>query len=193
MTEQEIRDIIPEIITKSVQRSLKIKRPSRGYDGRLKPVSGSHATVFSNRINQGFLYNQINTYYQTDLADGSVELVVDFGLAEYGYWVNYGRKGALQGAKYPPLSTILTWARERSIPTFFDRNGTPLTEQQRAFLLQRSVGLYGMFATNFVQQGVNDVLNGVIYYLGLYAQTYIENLLENKKLIVKIGAVSTPL
>jgi hypothetical protein len=50
-----------------------------------------------------------------------------------------------------------------------------------------------MYATNFVQQGVNDVLNGVIYYLGLYAQTYIENLLEDKRIIVKLGAISTPL
>ena len=193
MDENTIKNLILDLVKNSVQSELRVVRPSRGYDGRPKPVSGNSFTKLSDRINTGTLYNSIDVYYESDLADGNLELVIDFGTATYGYWVNYGRRGRLQGAKYPPLSSIQQWARQRKVGQFRDKKGRFISNKSRDFLLQRSIGEYGIYRTDFVNKGVNKVLENVVYYLGLYAEQFITQLLEDKKIIIKVGAVSRPI
>jgi hypothetical protein len=120
-------------------------------------------------------------------------MVVDFGQAEYGYWVNFGRRGKLQGAKYPPLSAISKWARERKVGQFRDKQGRFVSNKTRDFLLQRSIGEYGIYRTDFVNKGINKVMDNVIYYLGVYAQEFITKLLEDNKIIIKVGVGSRPI
>jgi hypothetical protein len=127
------------------------------------------------------------------MADGDVELIVDFGVAEYGYWVDNGRRGRLQGAKYPPLAVIQQWARQRKVGQFRDKQGRFISNKSRDFLLQRSIGEYGIYKTDFVNKGVNNVLDNVIYYLGVYAQQFLTQLLEDKKVILRTGPVSRPI
>jgi hypothetical protein len=189
LNQEEIKMLITELLKNSVVDELGKIRQSRGYDGRLKPVSGSKMPAISNRKNTGFLSREINVQFETDLADGEVYLVIDYGLATYGEFVNDGRRGKLQGAKYPPLSAILTWARQRRLPQFRDERGRFMSNDDRAFLLQRSIGEYGIFRTNFVQKGVDNV----IYYLGLYASEYLTNLLESKKIIVRTSTGNIPI
>lgn len=191
LTQSEIQNLITDLVKNSIQGELKKIRPSRGYDGRLKPVSGFGFPKLSDRVNTGNLYNSVNVYYESDLEDGELNLVVDFGNADYWYWVNYGRKGALQGAKYPPLSSIMLWARQRNIPQFRDRQGRFMSNDDRAFLLQRSVGEYGIYKTNFVDKGIDQVLENVVYYLGEYASEFLNKLLEDKRIIVKGPVVDT--
>ena len=193
MDEETIKTLIVELLKGSIQNELRKVRPSRGYDGTPKPISGNSFTKLSDRINTGRLYNSIDVYFQTDFADGDMELVVDFGTAEYGYWVNFGRKGKLQGAKYPPLSAIQQWARQRKVGQFRDKQGRFISNKSRDFLLQRSIGEYGIYKTDFVNKGVNRVLDDVIYYLGVYAQEYFTRLLEDKKIILRVGPVSRPI
>lgn len=193
LNQEDIKNLITELVKNSVQQELRKIRPSRGYDGRMKPVSGNGFPALSNRVNTGLLYNSIDVYYQSDLADGELEMVIDFGEAEYGYWVNYGRRGRLQGAKYPPIGAIMKWARQRGISQFRDKRGRFMSNDDRAFLLQRSIGEYGIFKTNFVEKGLDAVLENVIYYLGVYASEFLTNLLEDKKIIIKVGSVSTPI
>jgi hypothetical protein len=193
MDEQTIKNLILDLVKTSIQSELRVVRPSRGYDGRFKPVSGSGFTKISDRINTGLLYNSIDVYYQSDLSDGSLEMVVDFGQAEYGYWVNFGRRGKLQGAKYPPLSAISKWARERKVGQFRDKQGRFVSNKTRDFLLQRSIGEYGIYRTDFVNKGINKVMDNVIYYLGVYAQEFITKLLEDNKIIIKVGVGSRPI
>lgn len=193
MDENTIKNLILDLVKNSVQSELRVVRPSRGYDGRPKPISGNSFTKLSDRINTGTLYNSIDVYYESDLVDGNLELVIDFGVATYGYWVNYGRKGRLQGAKYPPLSSIQQWARQRKVGQFRDKKGRFISNKSRDFLLQRSIGEYGIYRTDFVNKGVNKVLENVVYYLGLYAEQFITQLLEDKKIIIKVGAVSRPI
>ena len=193
MDEQTIKNLILDLVKTSIQSELRVVRPSRGYDGRFKPVSGSGFTKISDRINTGTLYNSIDVYYQSDLSDGSLEMVVDFGQAEYGYWVNFGRRGKLQGAKYPPLSAISKWARERKVGQFRDKQGRFVSNKTRDFLLQRSIGEYGIYRTDFVNKGINKVMDNVIYYLGVYAQEFITKLLEDNKIIIKVGVGSRPI
>jgi hypothetical protein len=193
MDEETIKSLITELLKGSIQNELRKIIPSRGYDGRLKPVNGGGFTTLSNRINKGTLYNSIDVYFQSDLDDGNVELIVDFGVAEYGYWVDNGRRGKLQGAKYPPLSVIQQWARQRKIGQFRDKQGRFIPNKTRDFLLQRSVGEYGIYKTDFVNKGVERVLDNVVYYLGVYAQEFFTQLLEDKKVILRTGPISRPI
>ena len=193
LNQEDIKNLITELLKNSVVDELGKIRQSRGYDGRLKPVSGSKMPAISNRKNTGFLAREINVQFETDLNDGELYLVIDYGLATYGQFVNDGRRGRLQGAKYPPLSAILTWARQRRLPQFRDNKGRFISNEERGFLLQRSIGEYGIFRTNFVQNGVDRVLNDVIYYLGVYASEYLTNLLETNKIIVRTSTGNIPI
>lgn len=193
MDEEQIKNLITELLKGSIQNELRKIRPSRAYDGRPKPISGSGFTKLSDRINKGTLYNSIDVFFQTDMEDGDIELIVDFGVAEYGYWVDNGRRGKLQGAKYPPLAVIQQWARQRKVGQFRDKKGRFISNKSRDFLLQRSIGEYGIYKTDFVNKGVDRVLDNVIYYLGVYAQEFLTKLLEDKKVILRTGPISRPI
>jgi hypothetical protein len=185
LSQDEIKNLITDLVKNSIQSELTKIRSSKGYDGRQKPISGMGFPSLNNRVNTGLLYNSVDVYYETDLKDGELNLVVDFGQADYWYWVNYGRKGKLQGAKYPPLSAIFNWARQRGLPQFRDRQGRFISNDDRAFLLQRSIGEYGIYKTQFVDKGIEKVLEDVVFYLGDYASEFITKLLEDKRIIVK--------
>ena len=185
LSQDEIKNLITDLVKNSIQSELTKIRSSKGYDGRQKPISGMGFPSLSNRINTGLLYNSVDVYYETDLNDGQLNMVVDFGQADYWYWVNYGRKGRLQGAKYPPLSAIMLWARQRRIPQFHNALGQFMSNDERAFLLQRSIGEYGIYKTEFVDKGIEKVLDNVVYYLGEYAAEFVTKLLEDKRIIVK--------
>lgn len=193
LNQEDIKVLITELVKNSVQSELGKLRQSRGYDGRLKPISGNGMPKISNRINTGFLKNNINVQFERDLVDNEIYLVVDYGQATYGQYVNDGRRGRLQGAKYPPLSSILTWARQRNIPQFRDSKGRFISNEERGFLLQRSIGEYGIFRTNFVEKGIDKVLDNVIYYLGVYASEFLTNLLEEKRIIIRTGGTNIPI
>ena len=193
MNDEELKSLISDLVKNSIQGELGKIRPSRGYDGRLKPISKSRPPAINNRINTGLLYNSVDVYFESDLNDGDLNMVVDFGTADYWYWVNYGRKGRLQGAKYPRLDTILTWARERQIPQFRDDRGRFMSNLERGFLLQRSIGEYGIYKTEFVQKGIDQVLDNVIYYLGEYSREFIIKLLEQKRVVVRTGPLDLEL
>lgn len=193
MNDEELKDLISDLVKNSIQGELGKIRPSRGYDGRLKPVSKSRPPAIANRINTGLLYNSVNVYFENDLADGDLNMVVDFGTADYWYWVNYGRKGRLQGAKYPPLDKITEWARQRNIPQFRDDRGRFMSNLERGFLLQRSIGEYGIYKTEFVEKGIDQVLDNVIYYLGEYSREFIIKLLEEKRVVLRTGPLDLEL
>ena len=193
MNDEELKGLISDLVKNSIQGELGKIRPSRGYDGRTKPISKSRPPAINNRINTGLLYNSVNVYFESDLNDGDLNMVVDFGTADYWYWVNYGRRGRLQGAKYPRLDTILQWAKERQIPQFRDDRGRFMSNLERGFLLQRSIGEYGIYKTEFVQKGIDQVLDNVIYYLGEYSREFIIKLLENKRVVLRTGPVDLEL
>jgi len=177
---------IANIMKKSIQKELAEKKyPSRGYAGETKPVKSlKYPTVVSNRRNTSFLYKSVDVYYQ-ETPEGNLQMVIDFGPAYYWRWVDEGRKGAKQGAKYPPLETILTWATQRNIPQFRDERGRFLSNLQRAYMLRSSIGAYGIYPTNFIQNGINAVIDQVTNELGDWAAEFLTTLMEEKNIIYK--------
>lgn len=87
-----------------------------------------------NRVASGELINSIKTTISVN--DEFIEL--SFNAAEYWRYVEYGRKAG----KRPPIQKILSWIRAKKIlPKPY--NGKLPTENQLAFLIQRSIGLHG--------------------------------------------------
>lgn len=88
-----------------------------------------------NRRASGELINSIKTSIKIN--DEYIELT--FNAAEYWKFVEYGRKAG----KRPPLNNILSWIRAKKILPRPNADGKLPTENQLAFLIQRSIGEHG--------------------------------------------------
>ena len=114
-------------------------------------------------------------------------MVVDFGQAYYWRWVDQGRRGTdqLASLKYPPLSAILEWTQTRGVEQFRDEKGRFISNLQRAFMIRSSIGKHGIYRTEFVQKGIDNVLQDVELRLGKWAEDFLNKLLEDKNIVVK--------
>lgn len=183
MDEEKLLEQISYILKTSIQSELKVKRPSRGYDGRIKPNSGRYPTPYNNRIYTGNLLRSVTVGYEVNEKTAALQIVVSFPNAPEWIFVNDGRRGKQQSQiyKYPPLSKILTWVRRRSgVGLYKKPDGSIMSKESQAFLIQRSIGEYGIHPTFFVQKGFEKAKDMVLKDLGLFAKQYFENLIQNK-------------
>jgi hypothetical protein len=186
MNEEQILKGIQDTLVRSIQRELLIKRPSRAYDGTLKPVSGKASITYSNRIYTGKLYRSTTVDFETNQETGELQLVLSFPNAPEWIFVDQGRRGKQQNAslRYPPLRTILEWTRGRGLPQFRDAQGRFMSNRDRAFLVQRSIGEYGIYPTKFVSEAFKKAEGIIQKEMGLYAAEFFRNLI-NKKIIIR--------
>jgi len=176
-------ELLKDILENSIKDQLTKLRPSRGYNGARKPIGGGFGST-NNRIYTGKLYNSVTIEY---IEDPKVGLRIQLGFPGAPEWrfVDQGRRGKQQNPalKYPPLSIITTWTEGRGLPQFRDRRGRFLSNEDRAFLVQRSIGEYGIFPTRFVEEGFNEAREKVVYYLGEYGKRLLEDFIEKKIII----------
>jgi hypothetical protein len=179
----DILDLMSDLIKNDIQDQLKKIRPSRAFNGRRKPIGGGYVGAISNRVTSGTLFNSV-TVQPTVLPDGTTTIEVSFPGADYWEWVNYGRRGKQDSStvKYPPLSAIQSWISEKGLPQFRDRRGRFISNRNRLFLIQRSIGEYGIFPTMFVQEGYKMTEDRVVYYLGEYGKYLLTELLEQGRI-----------
>lgn len=170
---EQVKDIVSELIKGSIQKQLLIQRPSLAWNGTPKPVNTNFpAALPSSRINTSTLYNSVEVYYESDLDDGELRLVVDFGSANYWYWVNYGRKPSV---RYPNIKDIRDWVESKpalQVPT--------LTVDQRTFLVARSIKEYGYHGINFIENAVRETEQDVLDLFGEYTAGWFRELLTRK-------------
>lgn len=97
-------ELIAEILKDDIQSELLKIRPSRGFDGQRKPVSGKYPTPLNNRVDTGRLYNSVTVDYVND-PQGQTRLRLSFPNAPEWRFVDQGRRGKKQNPalKYPPL------------------------------------------------------------------------------------------
>jgi len=185
LTESEKLNLIADLVKNSIQEQLTLIRPSRGFNGEKKPKNPKYFTAISNRINTGLLYNSVNVSFTTN-QDNNLVMNLDFGEADYWKYVDGGRRGKLQDSslRYPPLDSILTWASQRGIAQFRDEKGRFLSNLDRAYLLQKSIGYYGIYPTNFIDKGIQNVLTDVEYYFGEWAVETLTQIIELENIIV---------
>jgi hypothetical protein len=175
-------ELISELLTNNIKAELSKLRPSRAFDGRKKPVGGGFGSI-SNRIATGDLYESVEVKFN----EQSDKVRIELTMAPEWRYVNYGRRGKQQSlaVKYPPLSAIENWAAVKGIGQFRDKKGRFISNDTRNFLLQRSIGEYGIFPTRFVEEGFNKTRESIEFYLGEYGKAFLEELIQNK-IIIKI-------
>jgi hypothetical protein len=184
-------ELISEILKDDIQSELMKIRPSRGFDGQRKPVSGRYPTPLNNRIDTGRLYNSVTVDFVED-PQGQTRLRLSFPNAPEWRFVNYGRRGKKQNPalKYPPLDTITEWTIRRGLPQFRDSKGRYMRNKStrelflsRAFMVQRSIGQYGIYPTKFIDEGFKKSQERIVYYLGLYGRAILEDFIQKKIII----------
>ena len=187
MNEEQILKAIQSTLVNAVQKELLIKRVSRGYDGQVKPVSGKAAPSYNNRLYTGRLFRSTNVEFETDDETGELKLVLSFPNAPEWMVVNAGRRGKRQNAslKYPKLETILTWVNTRSgVSSYRNADGSLMSKKSQAFLIQRSIGEYGIYPTRFVQEAFAKTEQKLRRDIGEYAAEFFRNLI-NRKIIIR--------
>jgi|APGre2960657404_1045060.scaffolds.fasta_scaffold01462_4 hypothetical protein len=183
-TELEILFDLCEEIKINIQKELESERRSRAYDGTPKPVKGGYVGALSNRITTGTLFESV-TVKPVETQKG-FDIEVTFPGADYWKWVNFGRRGKnpeIVGnsptVKYPPLQAIEDWIAEKGLPQFRDRRGRFISNKKRAFLIQRSIGEYGIFPTLFVNEGIQKSENAVKFFLVDYGRAVVKSNTKN--------------
>ena len=181
--ELEILKRICVVIKDNIQLELERDRKSRAYDGTAKPIKGGYVGALSSRVTTGRLYNSV-TVEPTQTAKG-YDIEVTFPGADYWKWVNFGRRGRNTDiignsttVKYPPLSAIEDWIADKGLPQFRDRRGRFISNKKRAFLIQRSIGEYGIFPTLFVNEGIQNAEGLVKFSLIDYGKALIKSTLD---------------
>lgn len=181
--ELEILLTICNQIKTSIQNQLEKDRDSRAYDGTPKPVFGNYVGALSNRISTGKLFESVTV--QPVRTEKGFDIEITFPGADYWKWVNFGRRGRSDlivgynpNVKYPPLFAIEKWISDRGLPQFFDAQGRPISDRSRAFLIQRSIGEYGIFPTLFVNEGVQNAGDSVKFSLIDYGRALVKSTLD---------------
>ena len=172
----DILDLMKDLIRNDIETQLKKVRASRAFDGKLKPVKSSGLSTLGTRAG---LIDALNVEVVT-LPNGNVTIAVTFPGKPYWVYVNYGRRGKQQSptVKYPPLQAISRWISKKGLPQFRDRRGRFISNEDRLFLIQRSIGEYGIFPTLFIQAAMEETQDKMVYYLGEYGKNLLEELLQ---------------
>jgi hypothetical protein len=181
---EEEMENIKVLVQNAILTELATPRVPKTFTGRLKPVTGTR-TYPALPINyQGTLGNELQVYWETDKEDGNMNLVVDFGKADYWQYVEYGRQGkeTKPSNKYPPLDTIEEWARTKSGlgRPFRDSKGKFMSYRSIAFMFQRSIGKYGIYPSLFIEKALNKVIDQVEEQMADLAAQYFSDILINR-------------
>lgn len=179
----EILDKIKVYVKQAIQDELLIPRPALTYNGQPKPINTAYQRPLrAPKIASGGLYDSVNVYFEGDLEDGKLNLVVDFGAADYWEFVEYGRRPS---TKYPPLEIIKQWAAEKPIARFRDRRGRFISNDDRAFLAARSIKEYGIYGIGFLEKATQQVLSRVQQDISEVAANFFGNILLNNRIIFR--------
>jgi len=187
MNERETQILLQicDDIKNNIQKELLKDRFSRAYDGTRKPVNGGYVGALSNRKTTGKLFEAVTV--QPTTTEKGFDIQVTFPGADYWKWVNFGRRGKntdIAGnsttVKYPPLSAIQSWIANKGLPQFRDKRGRYMSNADRAFLIQRSIGEYGIFPTLFVNEGIQKSEEDVKFFLVDYGRTVIKSIIDKQ-------------
>lgn len=185
---EDILRMLGEVIESNIRQEL--ERPKLSYSYAGKPKSSSSR---GNSISSGRLLNSVTVNW-CQTKDGNVRMSVEFPGAPEWYWVNNGRRGKQQQStlKYPPLSVISSWTREKPIPQWRDKRGRFISYEDRDRLIQRSIGELGYRGTFFVDKGIQKSLQEIEVSFGIYGRTFIEEILERKVVLGRGTSTDKP-
>jgi hypothetical protein len=193
---EDIQSQITTLLRSEIQGQLNIRRPARTYSGRYKPVSKKYPTPASKKTLTGNLAQSVQVYFKGNAEDDNLTLYVDFGNTDYWYYVDQGRKPGLpvikprqkmkkdgtmgdtfyvnDFTKYPPLSSILQWVRQRpALQGAGDVN-------TRAYLASRSIAQYGIYGIQFIKGALENIEEQVLELYGDLGQEIFLKIIDTK-------------
>lgn len=196
MDVDEIKFQITTLLREEIQGELQIRRPARAYDGRYKPVSGKYPTPQSKKSLTGNLAASVQVYFQGSMETNNLTLVVDFGNNDYWYYVDQGRRPGEEimkrrqarkkngqfgrgfyvrdYTKYPPLSSISQWVRQRPALEGVQNLDT------RVYLAARSIAKYGIYGIQFIDSALKDVEDQIVELFGDMGQELFLQIIDKK-------------
>lgn len=167
MEEEEILNQIAKMLETNIKFELSKPRQSKTYSGSPKPVSGKYPTPISKPNASGNLYKSVNVMWE-NINTPQMSLVVDFVNAPYWEFINNGRKpnsGKITGQLRPALTQ---WAKMKPLPRFRDSKGRFISNEERAFLITRSVAKYGYYGTQFLDKAIDKTIDKITEDMGEY-------------------------
>jgi len=189
MDDEEIKFQMEVVLKKAIQAQLAIPRYPKTYSGRIKPA-GLRGAISPKSLT-GQLSNSVNVKF-VEGGQNNLELVVSFTDNDYWYYVDQGRQPGEEVVKrrqsrkkngqfgkvfyvrdytkYPPLSQILQWVKQR--PALQGAGDT----NTRAYLASRSIARDGIYGIEFIDAAIKEVTPVLIEMFGDYAETLFENL-----------------
>lgn len=164
---------ITDMLYKNIRQQLNRNYYSRDYFGRVKPVNGNDFGGVHPKTFTGQLYESVSVNIVSP-GKGSLQLVLDFGQADYWYYVDKGRKPGLpydkrrqtrsrktgrfgraytytSYTKMPPLKAILNWVENK--PALVDPK---MSTNTRAYLAMRSIARDGIYGINFIEKAIAE-------------------------------------
>jgi hypothetical protein len=183
---EEVQQMIPELLKKAIQEQLKTSRThktfSRNFNGTNKTVGGTYGPFNSAPISTGTLYRSVNVYWEKDVEDGDPNLIVDFGEADWWYWVDLGRKPG----KFPNITALTKWVKDKPIGQFRDSKGRFISRDSQVYLIGRSIKEYGYGGTNFMEkawESLRDDFESNEGPLADYIFEYIDSLIAEGRIL----------
>lgn len=172
---------IPDLIKKSIQKQLRVSRPSQTYDGRKKPVNNPGQAYLTPPIASGELYRNVDVYWEQEFEGDGPKLVVE--MPSYWIYVDEGRRPG----KMPPLSAIDKWSvTKKGMSGIRDEKGRFIPRKTLNFLRARSIGKYGFKGTNFLNKAINNFITEVEDDLGEAAAQYVSDLIKEQLIVVNL-------
>lgn len=170
-------EMIRKLLYTAIVKQLNTPYPAQGYYGDTKRGN-------SPRKASGSLIKSLNVRWEVDFnADPSQPeplLVVE--MDDYWYWVDQGRKPSL---KYPPLSAIAKWTRQKPLPRFRDKKGRFIDNESRTFLTAKSIKEKGFKGINFITKAENEVINELVNLGEEAAALFFTKLIEDGLVVAK--------
>jgi len=146
--------LIKNLMYKAIVAELNVPYPAKGYYGEIKRGT-------SPRKASGNLIKSVDVKWEVDFSSdpNSPEPLLVVEMDDYYYWVDQGRKPSL---KYPPLSAIEKWTKQKPLPRFRDKKGRFINNETRTFLTARSIKEKGFQGINFITKAENAVINELV-------------------------------
>ena len=166
--EEQLLEQIGQLMLEATKNVLSESIPSRAFGGMMKPISGIVPTPYSPKIATGTFINSLTYEIDINPGDGQPYVRIFSTIPDdqnYGKYINDGRAN---NKRMPPKFAIQSWIASkgifaRPIPTN-DRGKIRYrvpTLNQLTFLIQRSIGQYGIFPYPFEQITKERVSNFV--------------------------------
>jgi len=187
--DETILNEIADILQKALVTQLEIPRLSTmygspGIPGHIKPLSGRFSYPPTPAKASGNLINSIGVEWEEDPQTGFKSLVMK--MEPYGYFIDQGRKPNKRFGMNVLKPALTKWARIKPLPRFRDKKGRFISNEERAYLITRSVAQYGFGGNSFITKAYEQVapqlveLYGeeVAAYVGFAFDQMIDNLLN---------------